>query len=384
MCNSNSVGVRLRLFLLLAGLLTFLVVGNASAMNRDTGTASKSITAKRTSKDPYCGVSCLYTVMKLSGSEFDFRSLLKPAYIGSYRGSSLSELEKAADDYGLYSISVFNMTSEDLGRLEHPAILHLKFDMTSMRYDHFELFLGTENGKAKLFDPPNPAKLVSFRELAPRWGGKGLIVSAKPIDHSTVFGPPRKRLMIYGLAAIIAILSIRQVRRFIQETMLGSQNKALGLSMVQGAALAIIALLCGMLYHFANDEGLLANANATTLIQQAHLANFIPKIGERKAYKLLNDKAVFIDARFARDYKVGHLEGAISVPVDANDVERRKATTEIPKDADIVLYCQSSKCKFAEIVAVKLIEDGYSNISIFRGGWTEWVAKNRRPREAAI
>jgi rhodanese-related sulfurtransferase len=70
------------------------------------------------------------------------------------------------------------------------------------------------------------------------------------------------------------------------------------------------------------------------------------------------------------------LKGAISVPVDANDVERRKATARMSKDARIVLYCQSAGCKFAETVAVKLVDDGFSNTSIFRGGWAEWVAKN--------
>ena len=137
-----------------------------------------------------------------------------------------------------------------------------------------------------------------------------------------------------------------------------------------------------MIYHVANDEGLLANTLATASIQRAHRGNFIPKIGERKVHKLLGSDAVFIDARFARDYKAGHLKGAISLPVDANDVERQKVTADISKDSRIVMYCQSSKCKYAEIVAIKLIKDGFSNISIFRGGWVEWSAKNGKKEDA--
>jgi rhodanese-related sulfurtransferase len=138
-----------------------------------------------------------------------------------------------------------------------------------------------------------------------------------------------------------------------------------------------------MVYHFTNDEGLLANANATAAIQQAHTGNFIPKIGERKVHKLLDSDTVFIDARRARDYKAGHLERAISVPVDANDVGRQKATAEIPKDSPIVMYCQSASCKYAEIVAIKLKNEGYSNISIFKGGWAEWAAKNGKNKKDA-
>jgi len=99
---------------------------------------------------------------------------------------------------------------------------------------------------------------------------------------------------------------------------------------------------------------------------------------------LLDGDTVFIDARLARDFKAGHLEGAISVPVNADDEERQKATVNIAKDARIVLYCQSAGCRFAEIVAIKLMDDGFSNISIFRVGWNEWVAKNGKPKEAAL
>ena len=139
-----------------------------------------------------------------------------------------------------------------------------------------------------------------------------------------------------------------------------------------------------MLYNFAKDEGLLANANATISIQKANAGNFIPKISDRKLRKLLDRDAVFIDARMAYEYKQGHMDGAINVPINANYVERQKTTSNIAKDARVVLYCQSSGCKYAEIVAIKLIDEGFSNISIYKGGWAEWVARNGRPKEAAL
>ncbi len=71
------------------------------------------------------------------------------------------------------------------------------------------------------------------------------------------------------------------------------------------------------------------------------------------------------------------------MPVDANDIERQKATVDIAKDARIVMYCQSSACKYAEIVAIKLINDGYSNLSIYKGGWAEWKEKNGRKKETS-
>jgi len=381
MTNSNLVSSRIRCFLLLVCILTILIPGQTYAAEKTTPKESKSTNARARSRHPHCGLYCLYTTMRLTGKEIDFSELVKPEYLGSRKGSSIAELKKAAEDCGLYAIPSGRLTGRELRQCPYQIILHVKSDVTSREYNHYELFLGTENRKARLLDPPEPVRLVPFNELAPRWDGNGLIVSAEPIELSSVFGPTRKRLLMYAVAAIAVILALHWAKRWLPEAMLNSRGKLFGLSFGQGVAFAFTALLCGMLYHFANDAGLLANTNAIASIQQAHAGNFIPKISEKKVYKLLDSNAVFIDARFARDYKAGHLEGAISVPVDANDLERQKVTADIPKGSRIVMYCQSSGCKFAEKVAIKLKNEGYSNISIFKGGWAEWVAKNGKKED---
>jgi len=384
MQNFNLASDRGWQYLLCICLIAVLIGGKTRATDENNQKPSKASPSKRKSSGPYCGIYCLYTTMKLADKEVDFRKLVKPEYIGSRKGSSLAELKQAAEDNGLYALPMGKLTSQVLRSCPHPVILHVKPGTTSKIYDHYVLFLGTEHGRARLFDPPNSVRLVPFQELAPRWDGNGLIVSAEPIDLSSIFAPTRKRFVMYATAVIAAIFALRGVKRLLPETMLSSRSKVFGLSIGQGAAFAIVALLCGMLYHFANDEGLLANANATSSIQQAHAANFIPKIGERKVHRLLGGDTVFIDVRFARDYKAGHLKDAINFPVDANDVEHQKVTADIAKDAHIVLYCQSVGCKFAETVAIKLMDEDFYNISVFRGGWNEWVAKNGKPKEAGI
>ncbi len=360
-----------------------IVAGDkAVRANESEKEPSKTVSIKGISSGPYCGLNCLYTIMMLAGYNTDFAQLVKPKYIGSGQGSSLAELKAAAEDHGLYAQAASKLASRELCQSAYPIILHIKSEIRSESYNHYELFLGAENGSARLYDPPNPIRMVPFKELAPRWDGNGLILSAQPFDTSAVFAPSRKRLVLYAAAVVAAILALHWARRWLPTELLNTRIRLFGLSVTQAGAFAVVALLCGMLYHFANDEGLLANANATASIQQAHAGNFIPKISEKKVRKLLDTDAVLIDARFARDYEAAHLKGAISVPVDANDVERRRTTAHISKDAHIVLYCQSAACKFAETVAFKLSEDGFSNASIFRGGWAEWVAKNGKPKKA--
>ncbi len=379
MWRYSSINKRIRYFILLIFSVMFLFDVLSLAVGEDR--KSTTLKLKKSVSGPYCGLHCLYTIIKMANKEVEFQELLKHEYIGSSKGSSFLELNKAAEDFGLYMEAVVKITSIDLKRSDYPIILHVKLSIKSQEYDHYELFLGTKDGKAMLFDPPNPVRLVPFSELAPRWDGNGLIVSAEPIDFASVIAPARKRFVIYAVVVIAIIFALHWAKRLIPKKLLDSRIKLMGLSITQAGAFAVAALIIGMLYHFAFDEGLLANANATAAIQEAHAGNFIPKISERKVHDLLGNHTVFIDARMSRDYKAEHLEGAISVPVNSTDEERKKATADINKDTHIVLYCQSAGCRYAEIVALKLIEDGYTDISIYKGGWAEWAAKNGKIKQ---
>lgn len=255
------------------------IVDYAIAAGEDNTSKMAKSPQRRCGFGSYCGIYCLYAVMKFSDIDIDPIELLKPEYIGSPRGSSLAELKKAAGDNGMYAAPVSKLTTRELRQSPYPVILHVKSAADEKEYDHYELFLETKNGQARLYDPPEPVRLVPFYQLAPRWDGTGLIVSADPIDLGTLFAPARRRFIIYAAVAIAVVLGVHWgQRRWLPKADTTSRRRLLGLSIAQGVGLAIAALLCGMLYHFANDEGFLAHANATASIQQAHMVNFIPNL----------------------------------------------------------------------------------------------------------
>jgi len=338
--------------------------------------SEESVSIESETRRPYCGLYCLYAVMKLADRETDFQNLIKPEYVDSRKGSSLAELRKAAEDNGLYAKLVSNLTSGVLRTSPHPIILHVKSVADSKEYDHFELFLGTENGQAKIFDPPDPARLVPFHELAPRWDGTGLIVSSSPINLEGVFASARKQLIVYIVSGITLIALIHYCRRrWLTSLSSMSWRKSLGLATVQAGAFVLLSLTWGLIYHFSSSEGFLAHADATASIQQTYIGNFTPKIGKSKLKKLLRLGVSVVDARYPKDFMAGHLENAINVPVNADDMVRQKAMAGIDKAAPIVVYCQSAGCPFAEKVTKQLKAHGFSNISIFKGGWNEWKAE---------
>ena len=323
---------------------------------------------------PYCGIYCLYSAIKLVGKESDIKELIKPEYFSSQEGSSLKDLKNAAIANGSYAESVDKLTKHVLEVSPYPVILHVKSTPDNKEYDHYVLFVGTEDGQVKLFDPPKPVKLVPFRNLAPLWDGTGLVISDEPIILKEFFAPAYKRLIAYTAIGLATILLFRWIRRRWFSVMPHvSRYKLFGLSIVQGVGLAFASIFFGMLYHFVNDDGFLAHANATSPIIEAHQGNFIPKISKKKVEKLIGTNTVFIDARRTRDFEAEHLKGAISIPVNSSIEQRQQAMTGITKNAKIVVYCQSGGCQYAEIIAIKLIADGFTNVSLFKGGWREWI-----------
>lgn len=164
-CNVTWRSMR---FLLFVFLLAMLAAGNLFSADETKRDAQGAGTSGRKLRTPFCGLYCLYAAMKLSGQEIGFTELLKPEYVGSRKGSSLAELQLAAEDYGMYAVSVNKLTTQGLRSSPYPIILHVKSTMDKEDYGHFELFLGTENGQARLFNPPEPVRSVPFHELAPR------------------------------------------------------------------------------------------------------------------------------------------------------------------------------------------------------------------------
>jgi rhodanese-related sulfurtransferase len=85
-----------------------------------------------------------------------------------------------------------------------------------------------------------------------------------------------------------------------------------------------------------------------------------------------NEGYLIIDVRSIDEYKDGHIKGAISIPV--SDLEKRIG--EIPKDKQIIVYCNGSGCNRSVAAAKILVKYGYKNVNNVGGtGIYEWKEK---------
>lgn len=84
---------------------------------------------------------------------------------------------------------------------------------------------------------------------------------------------------------------------------------------------------------------------------------------------------LLLDTRPPIFYRLGHIEGAHSLPLKKFDesFENSKRTLDAAASAgkEIVIYCQSENCSDSGVMAQALSKSGY-NVSIFKGGWELW------------
>ncbi len=357
--------------LLSAGLILvscISAVGRSAAHSED---GQKELACQATS---YCGAHCLYTILRLYGQHPEMESLVTPEYISSSAGSSLADLRRAASDHGLYAFAIQNLSIRELKTLRWPVILYVKTD-GKQSYNHFLLYLGARDGKAMICDPPNPMRLIPFSHLLWKWGGTGLVVSDKPINLRALMVGARWRWGVYVSIVALVIVCFHVLRR--QATAwvpLVAWRHPVALSVFQGVALLVLSCGIASAYHLLDDRGFRQTPEGTQWIQVAHRTNFIPKISKRQLQRMLaKETPLLVDARFRQDYEHGHIEGAASIPVDADDARRKSVMTGVDPATRIIVYCQSSRCKYAESVATALASDGYRKIVIYRGGWLDWA-----------
>ncbi len=87
------------------------------------------------------------------------------------------------------------------------------------------------------------------------------------------------------------------------------------------------------------------------------------------AKELLDEEGyIFLDVRTAREFKMGHIPGAIHI--DRGLLEFN-ITNQVPdKNAQIVVYCKVGGR--GSLAAHTLVRMGYENVINIEGGWIPW------------
>lgn len=323
----------------------------------------------------YCGIYCVYAAMNCYGRHPDFMELLKTKYVGSIQGSSIAELRTAVQDHGLQALPMMGLSRANLIMAKTPIVLHVSLPDSPGQFVHWILFLGMEDGQAKILDAPHRPELVPVADILARWDGVGLYISDQPM--SPWWLKMESLLTSENLALAAALLAITALLNRILSSRGDSQPiRPLWIS---APAVIVAAGVMAVIWHLVSDDGYVRNQVAVRTVIQQHRPSFLPKLGIPELEAALQDpKVAIVDARFPRDFAAGHIPGAINVPVYTTQVERRKLLGDLPRDARVIVYCQSESCRFDESLGSALVAEGIENVSLFSGGWAQWSETQKR------
>jgi len=154
------------------------------------------------------------------------------------------------------------------------------------------------------------------------------------------------------------------------------------------ALLAIAALAAGLMMNRYSPAPLPIvyqtpeqrfDAELTTLVA-APPSSIAPAatVGLEKFRSAVDSKsALILDARPSVFFEQGHVPGAINLARDdfAHDYRRLTGVLQAAPDKPIIVYCSGGDCHDSRLVANALLTLGFSNVSVFTGGWDAWSAE---------
>lgn len=143
----------------------------------------------------------------------------------------------------------------------------------------------------------------------------------------------------------------------------------------EAGALLLVATALSFIYTAATEKGLFARQAPSLPAQIAGMQAPVMITAEQAKAYFDSGEALFIDARHDFDYKLGHVRGAISMPLNVYETKRTTLDT-IPKSRLLVAYCDGAECNSSIELSVKLAKDGFGDVKIFFGGWREWTDLN--------
>ena len=101
---------------------------------------------------------------------------------------------------------------------------------------------------------------------------------------------------------------------------------------------------------------------------RAYLGESVEAIArEELVPRLRAGDVVLVDVRPEEEFDAGHIDGALSIPID----ELSDRLAEVPDGAEIIAYCRGPFCAYAHQAVRQLRRAGRSARRL-EGGWPEW------------
>jgi rhodanese-related sulfurtransferase len=144
-------------------------------------------------------------------------------------------------------------------------------------------------------------------------------------------------------------------------------------SLISGVLLLLTAAgTAGALQAWVSDLDLTAVLD-TSPVEQAALEAGVPLVDDAEMREIVeNGSHLLLDARSLQEYDRGHLPGAMALPFSDFENAFPAIAPMLNPDDPLVVYCSGPRCDDALLLAGRLTEAGFGNVSLYLEGWEGW------------
>ncbi len=324
-----------------------------------------------------CGVYSIFGALKALGFQPDIDEMLDEKYMEWGSGSSVKDLLTLAKDNGAYAQAYHGVGIQWLKRSSDPVILHMGRSRRGNEIRHWVLFLGDENGMARIYDSPRSIQLINYSDLLAAWDGIGLVVSKEPKSQLLAWIVARSDLALWLFFPFLFSAAIRLY--WPRNKFAVKHNGKLRQCVLQSTCLLTIGGAAAALFHSVAPTGFVNNHNAIYSVQRPFLkSETFEEVDYAQLVAEIEDECILIDARSELIFHRESLPGAVSVPIDSTHQEFEDAISQLDPKVLCVVFCSHEFCEWASIVGTDLKHAGFDKIKVFKGGLREWRSRQIR------
>jgi rhodanese-related sulfurtransferase len=314
-----------------------------------------------TDEGRYCGLYCIYGAARALGLEdVQFSDLLSEEFVSSPKGSTAEDLIAAGKSIDVRVTKWQHGTLASLLAAREPLILHVASGLQFKDYNHWALFLGWDGDLVRLADQDGNVVHELPSVLLAKWDGTALLVS-RPDQNSGMWVLYAAEIGVVFLVALLIFFALRAL--LVVRPGVESIPWFRPISLIGIAATAVLVVV--WLTPVTSDV-------SRHRIQRAFETRIQKTVSLSQLTQLSKAGAILVDARYERDFGMGHIPGAINMPVDSLDKEFVNLRKTMPADQTIIVYCQSANCAFDASVAERLHVAGFTNVHELSEGYLEW------------